>query len=109
MKDQGLGLGLKDPKELVDSVGDGIVSVIQVFPRVAENIASVAQAYATSVNRSIDEFKAKMPDEPAVIPRMLGSIVGETLGAAVGLVEGIVRAGSTTANDVKSQIARGTK
>ena len=101
--------GIKDPKDLVDSVGDGIVSAVQVFPRVAENVAGVAHAYASSVNRSIDEFKAKMPDEPAVIPRMLGSVAGETLGAAIGLVEAVVRAGSTTAADIKSQISRGTR
>ena len=100
--------GLKDPKEIVDSIGDGVVGAVQIFPRVAENIAGVAQAYANSVNRSIDDFKAKMPDEPAVIPRMLGSIAGETVGVAIGLVEAIVRAGSTTAADIKSQIKRGT-
>ncbi|MBA7675549.1 hypothetical protein ES703_83785 [subsurface metagenome] len=100
--------GMKDPKEVIDSVGDGVVGAVQFFPRVAENIAGVAQAYAGSVNRSIDDFKAKMPEEPAVIPRMLGSIAGETLGVAMGLVEAIVRAGSTTAADIKSQIKRGT-
>lgn len=98
-----------DPKELIDSVGDGVMGAMQIFPRAAENIAGVAHAYAGSVNRSIDEFKAKMPDEPAVIPRMLGSIAGETIGAIVGLVEAVVRAGGTTAADIKSQIARGTK
>ncbi|MBA7682296.1 hypothetical protein ES703_90646 [subsurface metagenome] len=98
-----------DPKELVDSVGDGVVGAVQIFPRAAENIAGVAHAYAGSVNRSIDDFKAKMPDEPAVIPRMLGSIVGETVGAALGVVEAVVRAGTATAADIKSQIGRGTK
>ena len=101
--------GIKDPKEVVDSVGDGVVGAAQFLPRSAENIAGVAQAYAGSINRSIDDFKAKMPDEPAVIPRMLGSIVGETLGGVVGFVEAVVKAGSTTAADIKSQIERGTK
>lgn len=100
---------LPNPKEVIDSVGDGVMGAMQIFPRAAENIAGVAHAYAGSVNRSIDEFKAKMPDEPAVIPRMLGSIAGETIGAIVGLVEAVVRAGGTTAADIKSQIARGTK
>jgi len=100
---------LPDPKTIVDSIGDGVVSAAQVLPRVAENVAGVAQAYAGSVNRSINEFKAKMPDEPAVIPRMIGSIVGETVGVMVGLVEAVVRAGSTTATDIKSQIDRGTR
>lgn len=100
---------LPDPKEVIDSVGDGVVGALQIFPRAAENIAGVAHAYAGSVNRSIDEFKAKMPDEPAVIPRMLGSIAGETIGAIVGVVEAVVRAGGATAADIKSQIARGTK
>jgi len=101
--------GLKDPKEIIDSIGDGVVGSVQFFPRVAENIAGVAQAYASSVNRNINEFKAKMPEEPAVIPRMLGSIAGETVGVAVGLVEAVVRAGSATAADIRSQIDRGTR
>ena len=100
---------LPDPKTIVDSIGDGVVSAAQVLPRVAENVAGVAQAYAGSVNRNINEFKAKMPDEPAVIPRMIGSIFGETVGAVVGLVEAVVRAGSTTVTDIKSQIDRGTR
>ena len=100
---------LPDPKTIVDSIGNGVVGAAQVLPRAAENIAGVAHAYAGSVNRSIDEFKAKMPDEPAVIPRMIGSIAGETLGAVVGLVEAVVRAGSATVTDIKSQIDRGTR
>jgi len=50
-----------------------------------------------------------MPDEPAVIPRMIGCIFGETVGAMVGLVEAVVKAGSTTVTDIKSQIDRGTR
>ena len=100
---------LPDPKTIVDSIGNGVVSAAQVLPRAAENVAGVAQAYAGSVNRSINEFKAKMPDEPAVIPRMVGSIIGETVGAVFGLVEAVVRAGSATASDIKSQIDRGTR
>jgi len=98
----------KDPKELVDSVADGAVGAIQIFPRVAENIAGIAHAYASSVNRNIDAFKASMPDEPAAAPRLLGNMIGETVGSFVGLFEAVVRAGSDTANDIKSQIRRGT-
>ena len=98
----------KDPKELVDSIADGAVGAMQVFPRVAENIAGVAHAYASSVNRNIDAFKSSMPDEPAAVPRLLGNVLGETVGSFVGLFEAVVKAGSDTASDIKSQIRRGT-
>ncbi len=99
---------LPDPKEIVDSVADGVVGAIQIFPRAAENIASVAHSYASSVNRNIDALKAGMPDEPAVVPRLLGNVIGETIGSFVGLFEALVKAGSDTAADIKSQIKKGT-
>jgi len=99
---------LPDPKVLVDSVADGVVGAIQIFPRVAENVAGIAHSYASSVNRNIDAFKASMPDEPAAVPRLLGNVVGETIGSFVGLFEAVIRAGSDTAADIKSQIRRGT-
>lgn len=99
---------LKDPKVIVDSVVDGAVGAAQFFPRAAENIAKVADAYAVSANKNINDFKAKMPDEPAVVPRLLLSVVGETIGAGIGMVEAIINAGAETAKDVKSQIKRVT-
>ena len=97
-----------DPKEVVDSVVDGAIGLVQFFPRAAENVAKVADAYATSANKNINDFKARMPDEPAVIPRVVGSVIGETVGAGIGLVEALINAGSDTAKDVKSQIKRVT-
>ncbi|MBA7700630.1 hypothetical protein ES703_109351 [subsurface metagenome] len=99
---------MKDPKELLSSVADGVVGALQFLPRVAENVAGIAHSYAGSVNRNIDSFKASMPDEPACVPRLLGNVAGETVGAIVGVVEAVVRAGSTTAADIQSQIKRGT-
>jgi|GEM_PF-3493105 len=97
-----------DPKELVDSVADGVVGAVQFLPRAAENVAGIAHGYASSVNRNLDSFKASMPEEPAAIPRLLGCIAGETLGSFVGLFEAIIGAGSATVNDIRSQIRRGT-
>lgn len=99
---------LKDPKEIVDSVVDGAVGVIQFFPRAAENVAKVADAYAVSANKNISDFKAKMPDEPAVLPRLALSVIGETIGAGIGMFEALISAGAATATDVKSQIKRVT-
>lgn len=99
---------MPDPKTLVDSIGDGVLGAVQFLPRAAENIASVALGYARSVNSSIDMVKTSLPDEPSAIPRLLGSVAGETLGALVGLPEAIIRAGSSTVADIRSQIKRGT-
>jgi len=99
---------LKDPREIVDSIADGALSALQLFPRIAENIAANATGYAVSVNRNINNIKASMPDDPAVIPRTLGSIIGETFGAGIGMIEAVINAGSTTAREVSSQIKRTT-
>ena len=98
----------KDPKVVVDSVVDGAVGAAQFFPRAAENVAKVATVYAASANKNLNELKAKMPEDPTVVPQLLLGFIGETVGAGIGMVEAIVIAGSDTAKDVKSQIARVT-
>lgn len=100
--------GLTDPKELVDSVVEGVIGAAQFFPRAAENVAKVADAYAVSTNKNINDFKAQMPEEPAVIPRLVGSVLGQTVGAGFGMLEAVGNAVMDTAKDIKSQISRGT-
>ena len=99
---------LADPKKIVDSICDGALSALQFFPRAAQNIAANATAYASSVNSNLNSIKAGMPDDPAVIPRAIGSVLGETLGAGIGMLEAVIGAGSDTAREVSSQIKRTT-
>jgi len=97
-----------DPKEIVDSVADGVLSAAGFLPNTAENIARNATDYAASVRRSLDEVKTNMPDRPEVIPRAALGIVGETIGAGIGMVEAVAMGVSKTIKDIKTQAKRVT-
>jgi len=99
---------MKDPKEIADSVVDGAIGAVQFFPRAAEGVAKVANDYAASANKGLTELKTRMPEEPMVIPRLALGVIGETIGAGIGAIEAVIKAGSDTAADVKSQIKRVT-
>lgn len=97
-----------DPKEIVDSVADGALSAAQFLPNTAENIARNATDYAASVRRSLDEVKTNMPDRPEVVPRVAFSIIGETVGAGIGMIEAVAMGVDKTVKDIKSQTKRVT-
>jgi len=95
-----------DPKEAVDSVVDGVLSAVGFFPNVAENIARNATDYATAVRRDLEDIKTSMPDRPEVLPRVAFGIIGQTIGAGVGMVEAVATGIDKTAKDIKSQTRR---
>jgi len=97
---------LPDPKELVDSVADGIVEVAEGPARVAKNVASVAESFASEVQSNMDDFKGRMPDDPSVIGDAAIKAVGQTAKAGLGIIEGIGDGIQDTFKAVKGQIER---
>jgi hypothetical protein len=98
-----------DPKTLVDSVVDGGLSALQFFPKTADNFAGVCQRYASNVNGSIEQVKQQMPDNPGIIPGLLGTMVSETVGAIAGGIKAPINAAESTVSAIQSQIRRGTQ
>jgi len=98
-----------DPKEIADSVADGVISALELFPYVAEGVAKNAQEYASAVHKDLEEVKAKMPEDPVVIPRVVLGVVGQTIGAGLGMVEAVVSGIDKTVKDIKAQTKRVTE
>ena len=97
---------LPDPKELVDSIADGVVEVAEGPARVAKNVASVADSFASEVKANMDDFKRRMPDDPSVIADAAVKAVGQTAKAGLGMIEGIGNGIQDTFKAVKGQIER---
>lgn len=103
-----MGTKLPDPKELVDSVADGVVELAEGPARVATNVADVARGFASEVKTNMDDVKARMPDDPSVIPDAAIKAVGQTVKAGLSVVEGVGKGVMDTFEGVKNQIRRVT-
>jgi len=99
---------LPDPKDLVDSVADGVVEVAEAPARIATNVGNVATAFASDMKANMDDFKKRMPDDPSAIPDCAIKGVGQTINSGIGMVEGVAKGFMDTADAVKSQIRRVT-
>lgn len=100
---------LPDPKELVDSVADGVLEAATGPLRVAANIASVCQGFASGVKDNMENVKTRMPDDPSVIADAAVKGVGQTAEAGLALVQGIGSGIMDTFDAVKNQIQRVTR
>lgn len=97
---------LKDPKVIVDSIGDGLVEVLQAGSRLAEKQGAVLGTLGSQLKSVGDDIKAKMPDDPSVLPMSALKAGGAVLSAIIGTGESFVGAIDETAKGVKSQIDR---
>ena len=97
---------LPDPKTLVDSIADGAVELAEGPARVAKNVAGVADTFASDMKASMDNFKNRMPDDPAVIPDAAIKAVGQTARAGIGMFEALGNGIMDTFSAVKAQIQR---
>ncbi|MBA7714946.1 hypothetical protein ES703_123979 [subsurface metagenome] len=97
---------LPDPKTVVDSIADGVVEAAEGPVRVAKNVAGVAETFASDVKSNMDNVKARLPDNPSVIPEAAIKAVGQTAKAGLGIIEGIGDGIQETFKAVKGQIER---
>lgn len=107
-KEGKMGVKLTDPKELVDSIADGAVELAGGPVRVASNIADVASSFSKEVKSNMDDFKGRMPEDPAAIIDCAVKGAAETVKAGLGMAEGIGKGIMDTFEAVKSQIKRVT-
>lgn len=103
-----MSTALPDPKTIVDSVADGVVEAAEVVPRVAMNVAGVATIFASSVKTNMDDVKARLPDDPSVLPDAAVKAVGQTVNAGLGMVDAIGKGILDSFDGVRNQILRVT-
>lgn len=96
----------KDPKVIIDSIGDGAVEVLQIGSRVCEKQSAVMGTLGTQLNSIGENIKGKMPDDPSVLPTSALRAGGALLSAFIGTGESLVAAIDETAKGLKSQIDR---
>ena len=96
----------KDPKVIVDSIGDGAVEVLQIGSRLCEKQSTVMGTLGTQLKGIGDNIKGKMPDDPSVLPTSLLKAGGAVLSAVIGTGESLVGVVDETAKGLKSQIDR---
>jgi len=99
---------LPDPKELVDSVADGVIELAEGPARVATNVADVAKTYASEVKANMDDLKSRMPDDVSAVPDCAVKAMGQTVKAGLSMVEGFGKGVMDTFDAVKNQIRRVT-
>ena len=99
---------LPDPKVLIDSIADGAVEVAEAPVRLAKNTAFVAEKFADSVKVNMDDFKTRMPDDPAAIVDCAIKGAGQTVNAGIGMLEGFGLAVMETFGAIENQIKRVT-
>ncbi len=97
---------LPDPKTLADSILDGVIEVAEGPARVAQNVAGVAETFASDMKANMDNVKTRLPDDPSVIADAAVKAVGQTAKAGLGMIEGIGRGIMDTFEAVKGQIER---
>lgn len=97
---------LPDPKNIVDSVADGVVEVAEGPARIAANVGAVATGFASDVRANMDDLKNRMPDDLSAIPDCAIKGVGQTIKAGLSMVEGIGKGFQETFDGVKNQIRR---
>lgn len=99
---------LPDPKEVADSVADGVVELAEGPARIAAKVGEVATSFATDMRNNMEDFKKRMPDDPAAIPDCAIKAVGQTVKAGIGMAEGFGKGIMETFDGVKNQIRRVT-
>ena len=101
-----MGVTLPDPKTVIDSIGDGAVELLQTGSRIGEKQSAVLATYASALKGVAEDIKAKMPDDPSVLPNAAIKTIASTFKAAVGTGESIVGGIDETVKGLKSQIDR---
>lgn len=95
-----------NPKNIIDGLGDSVLTIVEILPRTGQNVARVLDNYAGQADSHIKEVKSQMPEEPGAVPQALFGAIGETIGAGIGVVEGFIKAGTDTISEVKGNIDR---
>ena len=98
-----------EPKEVVDSIGDGVVEVLQVGSRFIEKQGNLTREIGDGLMEIGEDVKADMFDKPEVLAKAAVGVVGSGVGLIFGTVGNVAAALSETASGVKKQASRVTK
>ena len=95
-----------DPKEVVDSIGDGVVSVLQTGSRLLKKQGALSEEVGDKLVAIGEDIKTQMPDRPEVLARAVVETVGCGVKLVVGTAGNIAASLSETGSEVKKQVSR---
>ena len=95
-----------DPKEVVDSIGDGVVEILQTGSRFLEKQGALGKEVGDKLVAIGEDVKNQMPDRPEVLLRAAIGTIGSGVKLAVGTVGNVATAFSETGSGVRKQVSR---
>jgi len=99
-------MNFPDPKVVVDSIGDGALTVVNTLPDAGKRLLNVGADYAGQIESDISAIKSGLPDNPGVIVDTGVKLIGQTVSAGIGGVEALAASFLNTLNGVKTEIGR---
>ena len=91
-----------DPKEIIDSIGDGIVEILHTGSRLLERQGTLNKEIGDRLTAAEEDIKAGMPDRPEVL---IGA-TREAVRSGVRLVTGTVDNTITTLSETGSRVGK---
>ena len=95
-----------DPKEVIDSIGDGITEILQTVPRFLEKQGALNKEVESELLAIKEDVKANMPDKPEVLLKAAIGTVGSRVKLVTGTANNIGAALSETGSGLKKQVSR---
>lgn len=96
----------RDPKVVLDSIGDGMVEVLEIGARMGEKEGVVMTKFAADLKVVAEDIKAKMPEDPSVLPKSVLKVGGAVVSGMFGTGTSIFGAVDETMKGIRSQIDR---
>jgi len=100
---------LKDPKVIVDAIGDSALEFLEAGSRLGEKEGVVLTTLASDFKSIAEDIKAKLPDDPSVLPESILKAGGAILNGMFGTGESFFGAADETIKGIRSQIERITR
>ncbi|MHA1812887.1 MAG: hypothetical protein ACTSYX_05560 [Candidatus Thorarchaeota archaeon] len=94
------------PLMLVDSIGDGAVSLLSVGSKILRRESDVVSSYASKLDRYASDIKARTPEDPTVIVDSAIKTASATAKAFVDTFGALVGGVTESAREIRNQINR---
>lgn len=100
---------LQDPKVIVDSIGDSALEFLEAGSRLGEKEGVVLTQLASDFKSIAEDIKAKLPDDPSVLPASLLKAGGALLNGMLGTGDSFFSTADETVKAIRGQIERVTR
>jgi len=97
---------MADWKVVMDAVGDSVVQILRLPPKVASGCADAAKAYADKIDRRLGEIEAGMPGRPEVLVKAPLGALADTISLVGEVITPVAGAISSTARGIGAEVEK---